>query len=93
MKHFFTSRVRVVLVIALLLAVLLAVVSSLTGLTLPQTVVQGVLTPFRAGVSKLVDKSQQLYDYIFSYESLKAENEVLKEHLRSVSSLKRTFYR
>ena len=81
MKHFFTSRVRVILVIAVLLAVLLAVVSSLTGLTLPQTVVQGVLTPFRAGVSKLVDKSQQLYDYIFRYEALEAENQALKEEL------------
>ncbi len=92
MKHFFTSRVRVVLVIAVLLAVLLAVVSSLTGLTLPQTVVQGVLTPFRAGVSKLVDKSQQLYDYIFSYESLKAENEVLKEQLAAIEDEARDAY-
>ena len=92
MKHFFTNRVRVVLVAALLLAVLLAVVSSLTNMTLPQTIVQGVLTPFRAGVSKLVDKSQQLYDYIFSYESLKAENQVLKEQLAAIEDEARDAY-
>ena len=92
MKHFFTNRVRAVLVIALLLAVLLSVVGSLTGMTLPQTMVQGVLTPFRAGVSKLVDKSQQLYDYIFRYESLKAENEVLKEQLAAIEDEARDAY-
>ena len=77
MKHFFTSRIRVVLVIAVLLAIILAVVSSLTGLTLPQTVVQGVLTPFRAGVSKLTDQAQQLYDYMFRFETISAENAAL----------------
>ncbi len=52
MKRLFTSRVRAVLVAALLLAVVLSVVSSLTGLKLPEMMVKGVLTPVRAGVSK-----------------------------------------
>ena len=50
MKHYFTNRVRVVLLIAVLLAIVLAVVSSLTGSLLPQNLVQGVLAPFRSGV-------------------------------------------
>ena len=61
MKHFFTSRIRIVLVTAVLLAVVLAVVTSLTGMTLPQNIVQGVLAPFRSGVAKLADQSRQLY--------------------------------
>ena len=36
MKHYFSKKVRIVLIVSLLLAVLLAVVSNLTGLTLPQ---------------------------------------------------------
>ena len=84
MRHFFTNRIRVVLVIAVLLAIVLAVVSSLTGLKLPQVMVQGVLTPFRAGVSKLTEKSQQLYDYMFGYEALLAENQSLKEQLAAI---------
>ena len=92
MKHFFTSRVRIVLVAAVLLAVVLAVVSSLTGLKLPQVLVQGVLTPFRAGVSKLTDQSQQVYDYIFGYEALLAENEALKEQLASIEDEARDAY-
>ena len=92
MKHFFTNRVRIVLVAAVLLAVVLAVVSSLTGLKLPQVLVQGVLTPFRAGVSKLTDQSQQVYDYIFGYEALLAENEALKEQLASIEDEARDAY-
>ncbi len=92
MKHFFTNRIRVVLVAAVLLAVVLAVVSSLTGMKLPQMMVQGVLTPFRAGVSKLTDKSQQIYDYIFRYETLLAENQSLKEQLAAIEDEARDAY-
>lgn len=92
MKHFFTNRIRIVLVVAVLLAVVLAVVSSLTGLKLPQMLVQGVLTPFRAGVSKLADQSQQVYNYIFGYESLLAENQQLKEQLAAIEDEARDAY-
>ena len=92
MRHFFTNRIRVVLVIAVLLAIVLAVVSSLTGLKLPQVMGQGVLTPFRAGVSKLTEKSQQLYDYMFGYEALLAENQSLKEQLAAIEDEARDAY-
>lgn len=81
MKHFFSTRVRVVLIVAILLAVILAVTSSLTGLSLPDMLVKGILAPIRTGASKLTDQAQQLYNYMFEYESLVAENEVLKEDL------------
>ena len=81
MKHFFSTRVRVVLVLAVLLAVILAVVGSLTGKSIPDMLVQGVLTPIRAGVSKLTQQAQQMYNYMFEYESLAAENAALKESL------------
>ena len=81
MKHFFTTRVKVVLIVAVLLAVGLAVVSDLTGLSVPDMLVKGVLTPIRSGASRLADGAEQIYNYIFSYESLAAENESLKEQL------------
>ena len=84
MKHFFTTRVRVILVLALLLAVGLTVISDLTGLKLPDMLVQGILTPIRTGVSKLTDQAQQLYSYMFEYESLVAENEALKQALAAL---------
>lgn len=81
MKHLFSGRVRTVLILAVLLAVLLTVVSSLTGLQLPEMLVQGVLAPIRSGVSQLTDNAQQLYNYIFEYEALLEENKNLKEQL------------
>ena len=67
MRHYFSPRVRVVLVIALLLAVGLTVAGSLTEKSVPDMLVQGVLTPIRSGVSKLTDKAEQLYSYILRY--------------------------
>ena len=81
MKHFFTNRVRVILIAAVLLAIAVTVISSLTGLDLPQMAVKGVLAPLRAGASRVTDAAEQVYNYMFKYESLAAENEALKERL------------
>ena len=84
MKHFFSTRVRVVLIASLLIAVVLAIVSNLTGLNLPNMVVQGVLAPIRSGVSQLTDEAGKFYNYIFNYESLQTENERLKKELAEI---------
>lgn len=81
MKHFFTSRVRVVLVVAVLLAVLLTVAKSLLGIDLLGLAAQSVLTPLRTGVSKLTGQAERYYSYMFKYEALEAENEQLKAQL------------
>ena len=81
MKHYLSTRVRVILVVAVLLAALLAVLSNLTGLKIGEMAVQGVITPLRTGVSKLKDQAEQLYSYIFNYEALLAENIALKEKI------------
>ena len=81
MRHFFTRRVQIVLILVVLLAVTLGVISGLTNLSIPDLVVKGVLTPIRTGVSKLTDGAEQLYSYIFGYEALATENEKLKEQL------------
>ena len=84
MKHFFSPRVRVVLIVAVLLAVLLAVLSGLTGLSWPELAVKGILTPIRTGVSQLTDQAERLYNYMFGYEALQAENEALKEEIAAL---------
>ena len=84
MKHFFTTRIRVVLILALLIAGLLMVISSLTGLSLPDMLVKGVLTPVRTGISQLTDQAEKLYSYMFEYESIAAENESLKQQLAEI---------
>lgn len=81
MKHLFSTRVRVVIILVLLLAVGLSVISGLTGSNLPATLVQGILTPFRTGISYLTDSAQQLYNYMFRFEAISAENAALKEQI------------
>jgi len=89
MKHFFSTKVRVVLVIALLLSAGLAVLTSLTGVTVGDLAVKGILTPLRAGVSQLTDQAEKLYDYMFRYEALAAENEALKSQLAEIQDAAR----
>ena len=84
MKRFFTSRVWTVIIIAILLAVFLVVTSNLTGSGTSGSLTQSILAPFRAGASYLTDRAEQLYNYMFEYESLLAENQKLKERLAKV---------
>ena len=81
MRHFFSTRIRVVLVAALLIAVVLSLISSFTGTNIPGLLVQGVLTPLRTGADTVLSQAEQIYDYIFEYEALKSENEALKQQI------------
>ncbi len=89
MKHFFTGRIRIVLIAAVLLAAILAVVSSVTNISLPNMFVQGVLTPARTGVSYLTDQAERLYGYLYKYDALAAENEALKQELAQIQDAAR----
>lgn len=90
MKHFFTTTIKVVLVLALLLAIGLAVIGNLTGTTPVQMLVQGALTPLRTGITALTNQAERFYDYIFRYETLEAENAALKEQIAQMEESTRT---
>lgn len=81
MRHFFSTKVKVALVLALLLTAGLAVASNLMGITPGEVLVQTVLTPLRTGASSLTAQAEHLYSYVFEYEKLAAENEQLREEL------------
>lgn len=84
MRHFFSTRVRVVIIVSLLIAALLGVVSGLTGKNLPSMIVQSALAPLRSGAGAVMNQVEQLYDYIFRYEMLEAENAALREQLAQI---------
>ena len=84
MRYLFTKKVKIVLIVALLLTGGLAVVSNLLGTTVGDLVVQAVLTPLRAGASALTEQAENIYDYIFKYEQLAAENAALREELSQI---------
>ncbi len=84
MRHFLSTRVKVVLLITVVVTAALLIIGSLAGLSFPNQVVKGILTPFRAGVSALTDGAQKVYSYIFKYEDMAAENDALKEKLSAL---------
>ena len=81
MRKLFTTKMRVILVLAVLLTAGLAILSSVTNQTIPGMIVQGILAPFRAGATALNQQAEQFYSYMFEYEALAAENELLKEQI------------
>lgn len=84
MRHFFSTRVKVIILVSILLSALLAVVSGLSGKNIPSMMVQSALAPLRSGAGAVMQQAQQLYDYIFQYERLEAENAALREQLSQI---------
>ena len=89
MRHLFTMKVRILLLAAVLLTAGLAVTSSVTGKSVPRLVVQGVLAPFRYTGNLLTNQAENIYTYIFEYESLKTENEALRKQVSQMEELAR----
>lgn len=81
MKRFFTARIRVILIVAVLLSAALAVLSNATGMSIPTMLTQAALAPIRAGANAMTQAAEQWYSYMFRYEALAAENEALKEQI------------
>lgn len=83
MKNFFTTKLRTVLVIAVLCALLtIGWMLLRPGEASPMNnTVSFFSNPLKNGVSLLVDKAERLYDYMFRYERLRAENDQLREEM------------
>ena len=83
MKHL-STRVRVVIIAAVLLAAGLAVLANTTNQSLPEVVVQSLMAPLKAAANALTGQAEQYYSYMFRYETLAAENEALREQIASM---------
>ena len=89
MKQLFNTRLRVILVLAVLVTAGLSVMSGLTNKSVPDLVVQGVLAPFRSIATSLTNTVEKYYDYMFRYEALEAENQVLKAKIAAMEDVAR----
>ncbi len=81
MKHFFTAKVKVLLALTAVLAVVLALSGSLGGTNGAEKGVLSILARLGGGVHSLTAQAQRLYDYLFRYDSLLAENEALRARI------------
>ena len=89
MRNLFSTRVKVILVLAALLAVGLSVLSSVTNTTVVDLAVQGLLAPFRGAATTLTRTAEKYYGYMFRYEALAAENEVLEKRISEMEDVAR----
>lgn len=81
MKHLFTTKMKILLALALVVTAGLAAAASRSGSFPGSAIVQGLLTPLRSAASTLTDQAEQFYNYMFRYEALEAENEALRSQL------------
>ena len=89
MRHLFSMKIRILLVLAVLLAVGLGVLASTTGLGIPGLLVKGVLAPFRVAGNALTIQAENIYSYMFRYEALVAENEALRAQVAEMEETAR----
>ena len=89
MRNLFSTRVRVILVVAALLTVGLSILSGITNTTVADLAVGGLLAPFRAAATSLTRTAEKYYGYMFRYEALAAENEVLEARIAEMEDVAR----
>ena len=89
MRHLFSTKVRIILVLSVLLTAALAVVAGVTNQSLPNLLVQGVMAPFRAAGTALTETAEKYYSYMFRYEALEAENQTLKADIAAMEDVAR----
>ena len=86
MKHnFWSTKLKTILIVAVVVAIVAGIaliISSNTGFG--ENLVGSVLSPIRAGIAAIDRQAERYYDYIFSYESLQAENDKLKKEILSM---------
>ena len=59
MRQLFSTKVRIILVAAVLISAILAVLASLSSQTVPGMVVQTLLSPFKSIGNALTDTAEQ----------------------------------
>ena len=82
MKRIFSLRVVVTLLVAVVIAALIAVGMAVSERTpLGQRVTEAVLQPVRSGVAVLTRQVERIYNYMYDYDRLEAENEMLRQRI------------
>ena len=89
MRNLFSTRVKIILVLAALLTVGLSILSGVTNTTVADLAVQGILAPFRATATSPTRTAEKYYGYMFRYEALAAENEVLEARIAEMEDVAR----
>lgn len=81
-RKFWSTKVKTILILALILAVLATVIGAVvSGTPFFSNVVGTILSPIRSGIAAIDRQAEQYYNYLFSYESLQARNAELEKRI------------
>ena len=89
MRHLFSTKVRIIIVVAILFSAIFAVLAGLSNQTVPGMLTQGFLSPFRSIANSLTKTAEQYYSYMFRYEALSAENDALNARIAQMEDVAR----
>ena len=89
MRNLFSTKLSIIVVVAVLITAALAVAAGVSSQTAPGTFVQTLLTPIKSGFNALTKQAEQYYSYMFRYEALAAENEQLKASIAQMEDVAR----
>ena len=76
MRHLFSTRLRVILIIAMVLSIGLTIVSGAVHQSIPSLLVQGLMAPLKAGANALTEEAEsfiieEAYDPVYGARPLK----------------------
>lgn len=89
MRQLFNTKLKIIIIVAVLLTATLSVMAGLTNHSIPELLVQGIVAPFRAAGTALTKTAERYYSYMFRYEALEAENEALKKQVAELQDTAR----
>ena len=89
MRNLFNTKLKIIVVLAVLLTAVLAVMAGLTTRRVLELMVQTLLGRLRAAGTSLTKTAERYYSYMFRYEALEAENEALKASIAQMEDAAR----
>ena len=89
MRNLFNTKVRIILVAAVLITAALAIMNSVGMVTIPGVITQGLMAPVKAVGTALTSTAELYYSYMFQYEALAAENAELKAQIAQMEDVAR----
>ena len=82
MKKLFSTRVKGILIAALVIAVLCSVIALVRSDAGPvRNLLNAALSPVRSAATSLAERVESFYNYLYRYELIEAENASLKAQL------------
>jgi len=89
MRKLFSTKVRIILVVAILITAALTIMSNVGMVTIPGVITQTLMAPVRAVGTALSSTAELYYSYMFQYEALAAENAELKAQIAQMEDVAR----